>query len=250
MGILGGTIAYWRFPRQEISDPRPFTLPDMMFEIMPEFCPKFGAQNIQSVALLILYVYTLGSAFYHERGIIIMQRFFLVNSLMFLTRTTVVGVTSLPNPNYHDDCLAAQTVDVTFLEALNKVCGGGFPPHACGDLIYSGHTACTFMSMYIFHHMNIFQNLAVKITMWLVAFSALVSIFGCRSHYTVDVVLGLYFAYFLSNWYLLRADGVVKDKCGDLILWYEGADIVKKEETYGEMGNESEEEKEKVVNKL
>ena len=54
-----------------------------------------------------------------------MQRFFLVNSLMFLTRTTVVGVTSLPNPNYNDDCLAAQTIKVTFLEALEKVCGGG-----------------------------------------------------------------------------------------------------------------------------
>ncbi|GMI23326.1 hypothetical protein TeGR_g8659, partial [Tetraparma gracilis] len=145
--------------------------------------------------------------------------------LMFLTRTTVVGVTNLPNPNYHPDCIAAQKEEFTFLEALKKVCGSGFPPHACGDLIYSGHTACTFMAMYIFHKTAVFQNKAVCAFMWFWALAAIISIFGCRSHYTVDVVLGLYFAYFLSNWYFQRAEGVVKDWAGDWVKWLEGQDL-------------------------
>jgi hypothetical protein len=176
-----------------------------------------------------------------------------------------VGVTNLPNPNYHPDCIAAQKEEFTFLEALKKVCGSGFPPHACGDLIYSGHTACTFMAMYIFHKTAVFQNKAVCAFMWFWALAAIISIFGCRSHYTVDVVLGLYvvrraqigaalllpscyppaapllppyslffatrfargsyFAYFLSNWYFQRAEGVVKDWAGDWVKWLEGQDL-------------------------
>ena len=61
--------------------------------------------------------------------------------------------------------------------------------------------------------------------MWFWAFAAIISIFGCRSHYTVDVVLGLYFAYFLSTWYFQRADGLVQDRFTKIIAYLEGQDI-------------------------
>jgi hypothetical protein len=247
MGFAGGAVAYWRFKKMAEKDGGGSytdsesdafrlqeTLPDMMFDIFPEFCPRFGtSQNIQSLSLVVFYCYTLWVGFTgHPRGRLIIQRFFLINSLMFLTRTTVVGVTSLPNPNYHPDCIAAQKFDISYVDALAKVCGEGFPPHACGDLIYSGHTACTFMSMYIFHKMKVFHShtylphWSVAAFMWFWALAAIVSIFGCRSHYTVDVVLGIYFAYFLSNWYFQRAEGVIDDRAAAVIRWLEGQDIV------------------------
>ena len=243
MGIAGGAIAYWRFKKMPPGGPYTDeqsdafrlqeTLPDMMFDIFPEFCPRFGtSQNIQSMSLVVFYVYTIGISFTgHPKGRLIMQRFFLINSLMFITRTTVVGVTSLPNPNYHPDCIAAAKEEISYMGALAKVCGNGFPPHACGDLIYSGHTACTFMSMFIFHKMKLFNHWTVAAFMWFWAIAALISIFGCRSHYTVDVVLGLYFAYFLSTWYFQRAERVVVDWASKYIWWLEGQDLM-------EMGDE------------
>lgn len=229
MAIFGGSVALWRFPRQDITDPRPFTLPDIGFAVFPEFCPKIGGEtgdNIQSLSLVIFYLYTAylvcGSG--HPRGRLVAQRFFLVNSLMFLTRTTTVGVTSLPNPNYHPNCMLAQIEESTYLGALKQVLDS-FPPKACGDLIYSGHTACTFMAMFIFHKMGV-MNKWITMFMWGWAIAAIVSIMGCRSHYTVDVVLGVYFAYFLSSWYFLRAEGVIKGWASDWIIWLEAQDML------------------------
>lgn len=46
MGVLGGTMAYYRFPRT-FDDKEPHPLPDVLFEIIPEHCPKILGQNIQ-----------------------------------------------------------------------------------------------------------------------------------------------------------------------------------------------------------
>ena len=255
MAILGGSIALWRFPRRsENVSHADYVLPDIGLEIVPEFCPKWNGQNIQSWVLILFYTYLFFRGLFHPEGRTVWSRFFICNSLMFITRTTVVGVTSLPNPNVAENCLKVETVDMTFPEALKAVAWAGlsaffygsdeegegtidsddmpliggfrFPPGACGDLVFSGHTACTVMSLYLFLLTpNFMPHITVKLVMLASCFAAIGSIFACRSHYTVDVVLGLYFAYGLTNFYILRVQGHIDDVFTKIFRYCEGLDI-------------------------
>jgi hypothetical protein len=123
------------------------------FQLLPEYCPKpLLHLNLQSVVLVLFYLHALLWAAMHRhsgRGALLLTRLFLLNSLVFVTRTSVVGLTALPQPNFGKHCRHAQTTSVTYLEAVQEVCGS-FPPKACGDLIYSGHVACAFTALFIF----------------------------------------------------------------------------------------------------
>ena len=162
-----------------------------------------------SLTLVIFYSYlALAVVPYHPRGHTVLHHFLLLNSLMFLTRTTTVSVTNLPQPNFTPKCLKAQNDTATLAESFHVVMLSGFPPKACGDLIYSGHAACAILSMAIFErHGCFFGYGSLRATGWAMVAAAIASIFMCRSHYTVDVVLGVYFSYFLSEWFWIRTTG-------------------------------------------
>ena len=221
--------------REPVEAPEPFTLLDVGFQVLPEYCPKpLLHSNLQSEVLVVFYVYMLlwvARNWRSGRGEVMLIRFFLMNSLVFVTRTSVVGLTSLPQPNFAKHCSEAQIVSLTYWEALWEVCRN-FPPKACGDLIYSGHVACAFTSLFIFDSLQAYpQNppgwdlpqYSSRLIFYVLGFIAVFSCLLCRSHYTVDVVLGLYFAYFLSDFYLQRAEGVVVGGClGEVIRLLEG----------------------------
>jgi hypothetical protein len=190
--------------------------------------------NFQSVVLVIFYLYALLWAILHihrgdRLGAVMLTRFCLVNSLVFVTRTSVVGLTALPQPNFGKHCSISQTEDVSYWEAVVEVCSN-FPPKACGDLIYSGHVACAFCALFIFDSLQAYPPLPMSLPPQLIrgcfyglGAMAVLSCLLCRSHYTVDVVLGIYFAYFLSVFYLQRANGLVAGgRLGDFIRMLEG----------------------------
>jgi hypothetical protein len=219
MSILGGTISLLRLPRFPHTD-QPVTLPDVVFDyvITEPYCPMLLNMNVQSLVLLLYYLYlALVVLPLHRSPRVILVRFLLINALMFLTRTTTVSVTNLPQPNIQHKCIRAQNnIDMTFLDALVEVCGK-FPPKACGDLIYSGHEACTLLSLIIFYREKAFFNSpAIKLVLLSAALTGTLSILACRSHYTVDVVLGCYFSYGLTEFYYRRVD-----ECW-FIKWIEG----------------------------
>ncbi|GMI14336.1 hypothetical protein TrLO_g2481 [Triparma laevis f. longispina] len=192
-----------------------------------------GGTNIQSIVLIIFYTYTAVRSAFHSDGRIILIRYFYINSCMFLTRITVVGVTSLPNEDMH--CNAhydpEDLTQPTFAEAFKAVFSRGMPV-ACGDFIFSGHTACTFIGMLIFHYHDCFPHPTVTFFFWGCTILALVSIIGCRSHYTVNVILGIYFACFVTSWYLNRATGVTLEWGSRLIRWLEWQHITKGSRMY------------------
>jgi len=242
MGVLGGTMAYYRFPRT-FDDKEPHPLPDVLFEIIPERCPKILGQNIQSLSLIIFYAYL--SVFvvpYHPRGLTVLHHFLLLNSLMFLTRTTTVSVTNLPQPNFTPKCLRAQNDTATLRESFSVVMLSGFPPKACGDLIYSGHAACAILSMLIFErHGCFFGSGAIRAAGWALVVAAVASIFMCRSHYTVDVVLGVYFSYFLSEWFWARVTGGMAEGSGfgRWVRWLTGEEVGVEARGWEESGKSS-----------
>mmetsp|Transcript_10837 Transcript_10837/g.18491 ORF Transcript_10837/g.18491 Transcript_10837/m.18491 type:complete len:405 (-) Transcript_10837:122-1336(-) len=223
MGVFGGSVAYMHFERSNRDVPDP--LPDFGYEVIPYFCPHIPHVphgNVQSVVLFILYTIILSGVVlrwtprFHPKsgtlvsngdGRLILQHMCHLNCLVFLTRTTTVGLTGLPQPN--PKCVEQQHLPVTFENALQFVMGRGFVPHACGDLIYSGHVGCTLICMAVLHRHGFMKNKIVAVGMWIVAAIGIYFTISCRSHYSVDVVLAFYFGYFLPEWYYNRSDGRV-----------------------------------------
>jgi hypothetical protein len=248
MAIFGGSVAFHRFPRTYSETI--MALPDIGFEFLEAGCPDYlgnpevegSGQNIQSWVLAYYYFILTPRSLFHKQGRVLMTRFFVLNCAMFVTRSTLVGITSLPNPNFNPNCVLAQQEDASFFISLVKVFITGFPPKACGDMIYSGHTACTMMSMAIFLKMDAFSTPDFKCFPKIVnrsisflsnfihvgsAFVALVSIVKCRSHYSIDIILALFFSYFLTSYYFLIADGVTPYRMfGTAIRYFEGHDLI------------------------
>lgn len=110
--------------------------------------------------------------------------------------------------------------------------GRGFPPHACGDLMYSGHVACIIATMIIGHYHNLFNfpkashtvNAVVPFMANLWALIGVYSTISCRSHYTVDVIVAFYmtpglFGFYL---YLLKYSGAAIGGKLNWVQWLEG----------------------------
>lgn len=223
MGIFGGAVAYLHFERSDASVPDP--LPDFGYDVIPYYCPRIPHVphgNVQSVVLFILYGLILsgialrwkpryhpktGTVIWGGDGRLILQHLCHLNCLVFLTRTSTVGMTGLPQPN--PKCVEQQHFQVTFGNALQFVMGRGLVPHACGDLIYSGHVGCTLICMAVLHRHGFLKNKSAAFFIWFVAAVGIYFTISCRSHYTVDVVLAFYFGYFLPEWYFNRSDGRV-----------------------------------------
>ena len=192
--------------------------------------PHVPHGNVQSIVLFILYAIILAGVIlrwkprYHPKsgeviwggdGRLILQHLFHLNCLVFLSRTTTVGLTGLPQPN--PKCVEQQHLPVTFSNALSFVMGRGIVPHACGDLIYSGHVGCTLMCMAVLTRHGFLRRKAAAFTVWFVAAIGIYFTISCRSHYSVDVMLAFYFGYFLPEWYFNRSDKRVTGWISDLI---------------------------------
>ncbi|KAL7514635.1 hypothetical protein ACHAXN_011967 [Cyclotella atomus] len=234
MGLFGGTVAYLHFQRKDSDVPQP--LPDFGYDAIPYYCPNIPHiphSNVQSVVLFILYTIIVCGAIYRWKpryneksgiiwggdGRLILQHLFHLNCLIFLTRTTTVGLTGLPQPN--PKCVTQQHFEVSFYNALIFVMGRGFPPHSCGDLIYSGHVGCTLICMAVLHKHGFLRNIIAAILTWTVAIIGIYFTISCRSHYSVDVMLAFYFGYGLPEWYFNRSDGRVRGKISRFIDWLE-----------------------------
>jgi len=220
MGIFGGSVAYMHFERRDKSIPDP--LPDFGYDVVPYWCPRIPHvphSNVQSVVLFILYSIILsgvalrwnpkhhpksGTVIWGGDGRLILQHMCHLNCLVFLTRTSVVGLTGLPQPN--PKCIEQQHFPVSFANALKFVMGRGFPPHACGDLIYSGHVGCTLICMAVLRRHGFMRNRLTSSLIWIIAAIGIYFTISCRSHYSVDVMLAFYFGYFLPEWYYNRSD--------------------------------------------
>lgn len=222
MSVLGGTVAFMHFPRTNLPYPR--ALPDYGYDVIPEWCPAVPHVphgNVQSCILLVLYsiIWSGICIRWNRDGKLILQQMLHLNTLVFLTRTTTVSVTGLPQPN--PKCTAVQAFPVTYQQAWEFVVGRGFPPHACGDLIYSGHVACTLVCMTIMHRHGFLCNRYIGIIVWGLACLGIFATLSCRSHYTVDVVLACYFVLFLKEFYFLRSNGIVNGTLARWIQWIE-----------------------------
>lgn len=210
MSVLGGAVAYMHFPRYPDADV-PLPLPDYGYDIIPEWCPKIGLplmqkDNIQSEVLMLLYLYFIVYCFCirKEDGCMIFQQLLHLHCLVFVTRTTTVGVTGFPQPNPR--CVGVQHYAVTYWEAFEFVVLRGFPPRACGDLLYSGHVACTLLCVIVMLYHRLYPHVIIRNIILIMATIGTYAVISCRSHYSVDVVMAFYFSFGLSFVYYTIRD--------------------------------------------
>lgn len=224
--------------------------------ILQYYCPAIPHVphgNVQSVILFILYAIILAGVVlrwkpvYHPKtgaliwggdGRLILQHLCYLNCMVFLSRTTTVGLTGLPQPN--PKCVELQQLPANFLSALQFVMMRGFPPHACGDLIYSGHVGCTLICMAVLHRHGFLRERSAAISAWVLSAIGIYFTISCRSHYSVDVMLAFYFGYFLPEWYFNRSDGRVKGKISRFIraLEVRPEDLKRSDSDQNEKGEE------------
>ena len=212
MHFSGGAVATMRFERKE-QNKTVEPLPDVIFDLLDKgvwasaYCdPNVDAPYVPGAdgALLLNFVLLMLEVLFGRRGHILFQRIFHVSGLIFLVRSTVVGLTGLPNPN--DRCLELQNKEMTYIEALRWLLST-FPHRSCGDLIFSGHTALISSWLFCFErHWGFFKsNMLVKSLVWVYAIYGIFLLTACKSHYTVDVVLGFWFSFFICEFYHSRA---------------------------------------------
>lgn len=196
-------LSFKHFPRVFPKSDKPVPLPDFGFDIVPQFCPLYGfdgGTNIHDIISLILLLAILVAACNKPapEGRLALQQLLHLMGMIFLMRTTTVSVTGLPQPNPR--CVPIQSTYYSFSEAIIFVFRKVIP-HACGDLVFSGHIAFIFTCLVILHRRRLLWGTLPYILMWILAFGAIFSAIACRSHYSLDVVLALYFAYFTQFWY-------------------------------------------------
>ncbi|GMI42376.1 hypothetical protein TeGR_g3279 [Tetraparma gracilis] len=209
MAIFGGAYARAKMPKQDykadfgsteyiFEGTSPYALPDSGFDVIPYNCPLPGPMNLQTLMIGVFYTFYGVRCFTRRDGRLIVARIMHMFAVIYMLRWCTVGVTHLPNPNP-----ACQLTDRlgsanTWLDAVKYV-AKRFPPVACGDFIFSGHGAnLTFLCMFGFKFKLWFHPIgyAFSIATIVVGYWSLVA---CRSHYTVDVILGIMMAMFATE---------------------------------------------------
>jgi hypothetical protein len=123
-------------------------------------------------------------------------RFGMVISICLSLRVVTFLSTVLPGPapHCHPDALSEVEGFSSWADVFSTI----RPTDNCGDLVFSGHMAMTFLLAMTASHYFPFSRKFVWPFVVLEAFLIVIT----RSHYTLDVVIALYVAPFL--WFLLE----------------------------------------------
>merc|ERR1711862_493048 len=106
-------------------------------------------------------------------GRLALQQLLHLMGMIFLMRTTTVSVTGLPQPNPR--CVPIQSTYYSFSEAVIFVFRKVIP-HACGDLVFSGHVSCSLTCLVILHRHKLLWGTLSYIVMWILGFGVVLSV--------------------------------------------------------------------------
>ena len=274
--LLGGALATHNFPRVD-QNHTAIAFPDVVYNLGTKaeldemgICGHgednwFPGADMSLTVNLFAVIY---ESIYGIKGHQMFQRAIHLSMLCFCARATVVGLTGMNQPNGR--CAPIQNVEMSYKESISFVFEN-FPHKACGDMIFSGHTALIFIWTFALERQNGFMrnNILLRSIIWILAIWGCSLLVLCRSHYTVDVALGIYFAYFIQDWYFSRVLncfngdvgigrifrnleywGPYWEACGseDPTLFFGGSGIIEKmPENWVDNDNDGEEEGETVL---
>lgn len=177
-------VAWYRMPEYENDK----ILQDIGFQIIPYNCPK-SPTNIQTLIIKYNLIINLVVCIFNNDGMFRIQRFMHVTSCTFILRGITISVTSYPSPNpVCDD----ETKHFWGEKGYVYVAMSSLPTKACGDLMFSGHTAMLTLLLLFEYNYDIWPKInAIKIIQLAKTLIGYYSIISCRSHYTSDVIVGI-----------------------------------------------------------
>jgi len=177
-------IAWYRMPEYENEK----ILKDIGFQIIPYNCPK-SPNNIQTLIIKYNLLINLVLCLFKNDGMFKIQRFMHMTSCTLILRGITISLTSYPTPN---PVCNEVTKDFWGETGYVYVAMSSLPTRACGDLMFSGHTAILTILFLFEYNYDIWPNInAIKIIQVAKTLIGYYSIISCRSHYTSDVIVGI-----------------------------------------------------------
>ncbi|CAK4698938.1 unnamed protein product [Aphanomyces euteiches] len=198
------SLAWFRNPKNLLP------LPDLGHDILPlwkdvtvyDKVYPHEAHKIPDIVMGILIGSTAIFAMIHPLRWKIIQRFFIIYGSLCIMRSVTVICTSLPDsaekcrqmtPLGNLQSGAHGWEDITMRAVLVRSLKLLVPigEVTCGDMVFSGHSM--LMTWHTYYKWVPGSINYMKVSIWLITIFGLVTIVWVRMHYTLDVVLALYF---------------------------------------------------------
>ncbi|KAL7668236.1 hypothetical protein ACOME3_008946 [Neoechinorhynchus agilis] len=192
-------IADERTPNPKIYKP----LPDVF---MDNFNRISWAARASEVTILMFVGMFVIMVIFHKCRRLIVQRCFIILSLLYLFRGLTVIVTSMPMTGPHLICSSRKPVTIKdrIKRAANVMLSQGMEINGnqmCGDYIFSGHTCMLVVLAHFLTEYAPKRTLAFPFLIWSACGLGAVCILLGHFHYTVDVVLAIVISSRLFTYY-------------------------------------------------
>ncbi|KAJ9470001.1 Phosphatidylinositol:ceramide inositolphosphotransferase [Diplonema papillatum] len=161
-----------------------------------DWIPKIGEGYNDTLLGIVVAMCALVCVFGGKHRWPMLFRYAAAYSVLLLLRSATVAATALPATDNH--CQKPQAIEHPFQNAVAGMVTGGASSIHCGDLMFSGHTIALVLSVMVVFTYQPYTIL--KVLSLVLLLLAVYSIIATRSHYTVDVIVGLYVSW--TTWHL------------------------------------------------
>jgi hypothetical protein len=197
---ISSGVALWRMPKPAPGWPHisgtNAVLPDAGFESVPYLghllcTTKNIFIGLPTFILIFFMASTLLLSLCSRHRTEIIMRFMLVESALLLLRSISINLTALTNPDPR--CANCEYgCPSSLFEAITMTLSR-FPFWSCGDLVFSGHTVEFTLAACIW--LSYCKSCFLRVSAACTAVLGVVSLIGCRYHYSIDVFVALLLSY-------------------------------------------------------
>ncbi|XP_077867503.1 sphingomyelin synthase-related protein 1-like [Saccoglossus kowalevskii] len=191
VNVAGGV----EFQQGKIHPP----LPDVVFKTLPFIAEGNAVANMAVVSSVIIFIAML--AIQTKLRYVALRRFLYTVPTMYLMRVVTLCVTSLPVPVSEIQCMPKTDgtmrtwVDRSFEQFITMSISTK-EGVVCGDLMFSGHTGILIYFSYFITKYTPPSCRFLHVISWCTTVIGAVSLILSRGHYTIDVVISVYLAFF------------------------------------------------------
>ncbi len=203
---ISSGVALWRMPKPAPGWPHTSgtnaVLPDVGFELVPYSGHLLCATKsifigLPTFILITFMLFTLLLSLCCRRRSEIIMRFMLVESALLFLRSISITLTALTNPDPR--CANCQYGCPSSLFHAITMTLSRFPFWSCGDLVFSGHTVEFTLAACIWS--SYCKSRFLRFSAVCTAMLGVVSLIGCRYHYTIDIFVAFVLSYLLWSAY-------------------------------------------------
>jgi len=196
--LVCGKLASFRSPKDAA------TLPDILFDILPEH----KLYPLPDILLYVLLTSVVGRIIFHADGVAIARRFAAISGCIYLLRSFTLLATSFPH---------------TQVQCQNYTPAWGFSgllKGTCADM--TGHMVNLALAALCWSEYT--KHIFIALTSWMFALSGMAALIVSRSNYTIDVLFSLFISIFVWKYYHM-ALSLPSDRRNRIVKWLEKLDF-------------------------